>query len=114
MKQAPQEFVSWLQAEMNSHNWSSRETARRAGISHPLILDILNFNKQPSFKTCVVLARIFNLAPEDVVRRAGLLPPVQETDAKKETLLHLYEQMSPEDRNELIEIARLKAARGKK
>lgn len=79
MKSAPSDLIRWLDQNMKNHNWGVRETARRAGLSHPTVSDILN-GIQPSEKTCKALAKLFRTSPEVVLRMAGHLPPLLDTD----------------------------------
>jgi transcriptional regulator with XRE-family HTH domain len=108
-KPGPEGFPRWLNEQMNSRGWSVRETARRGGISHTPISFVLS-GEQPSFETCVALARAFNLQPETVLRKAGLLPEVPDTNelAREVYLLGL---LSEEDRQEVLEIVQLKIKR---
>lgn len=89
-------------AQIQINNLSSRETARRAGISHPLISDILNGGK-PSLETCSVLAELFKTPPEEVLRMAGLLPHKAEKDVIIEHAEYLMEHLSPEKQQQAVE-----------
>lgn len=96
------QLSEWLTTNMQIHNLSTRETARRAGISHPLISDILNGGK-PSLETCTVLAVLFNSPPEQVLRLAGLLPPKPVKDVIQERADYLMERLSQERQQQAIE-----------
>jgi transcriptional regulator with XRE-family HTH domain len=92
----------WLMTHMQINNLGTRETARRAGISHPLISDIINGGKA-SLETCTVLAELFNTPPEEVLRMAGLLPPKAEKDIIKERADYLMQRLSPAKQQQAIE-----------
>ncbi|MFH2040134.1 MAG: helix-turn-helix transcriptional regulator [Chloroflexota bacterium] len=92
----------WLTTHMQINNLGTRETARRAGISHPLISDILNGGK-PSLETCSVLAELFNTPPEEVLRMAGLLPPKAENDVIQERADYLMQRLSLAKQQQAVE-----------
>lgn len=98
-------FVDWLNEQMKNNNWSVRETARRAGISHTPLSFILNGN-QPSFETCVALAKAFRVPEEQVLRLAGLLPAIPKDEAEILELNHIYQNASAEKRADLLRYAR--------
>lgn len=109
MKEAPQEFISWLRNQIDVRNWGVREAARGLGLSHPTISDAL-LGKQPSFDTCLAVAKAFDVSPIYVLTLAGLLP-AQGDPAKFEDWKLVLEQLSEHDRDELLEFARLKVRR---
>ena len=96
------QLSDWLNTHMQLDNLGTRETARRAGISHPLISDILNGGK-PSLETCSVLAELFKTPPEEVLRMAGLLPPKAQKDVIKERADYLMQRLSPEKQQQAVE-----------
>jgi transcriptional regulator with XRE-family HTH domain len=97
----PNNLPVWLKLKMESHNWGVREVARRAGVSHPRISDVLN-GKEPSLDTAIVLARLFKETPELILRTAGVLAPIPEIDEFRETLIKETLDMSRDELNELL------------
>ena len=100
-------FVAWLDAELEQRNWSYNQLARRAGLSHSM-LSRVRAGAPPGWSICHAVAGALDLPPEEVFRQAGLLPPIPVEQAEYEQLRYLLTQLSEEDRQELIEIARLK------
>lgn len=68
-------FTDWLTSELDTRGWSRAEAARRGGISASVLDKIISGYSQPGDKTCRGLARAFGLTTEEVMRRAGLIPP---------------------------------------
>lgn len=101
-----------VKLEMEKKGLSIREFAKLVGVSHPTISDILN-GEEPSFDVCRKLAPILNLPLEGVLRAAGLLPPVSEDTEYQEEFFHLLSQLSPQERQEILELLRFKAERQK-
>jgi len=99
---SPNQLVEWLKANMEKNNWGIREVARRAGVSHPTISDLLN-GKEPSLNTSVALAKLFNTTPEFILTLAGIFPKKSNDDLtpKKRELMYLAEQAD----DETIELA---------
>ncbi len=107
-------FSEWLLAELQKREWSQADLARAAQLERGTIGNVLRNVRRPGPDVCLAIARALNLSPESIFRKANLLPAKPEATEGSDELLHLYQQLNQADRNELIEIARLKAARGKK
>ncbi|MBE0684826.1 MAG: helix-turn-helix transcriptional regulator [Anaerolineaceae bacterium] len=95
-------FIDWLKINMEAKNFGVRETARAAGISHPLILDAMK-GKKPSYETCIALANLFKTPPEEVLRMASLLPTKPAQDVIKERAEYLMEHLSPANQKKAID-----------
>jgi transcriptional regulator with XRE-family HTH domain len=106
------ELKDIIKSEMERRGLSIREFAKIVGVSHPTISDVLNGEK-PSFDTCEKLAPILNLSLETVLRAAGLLPPVDKDTEYQEQFFHYLSQLSPQERQEILELLRFKAERQK-
>jgi transcriptional regulator with XRE-family HTH domain len=104
-------FAAWLDAELAQRGWSYSQLARRAGLSHSM-LSRLRAGAPPSWSACRLVAEALGLPPEEVFRQAGLMPPISSDQAEYEQFRHLLAQLSDEDRQELLEIARLKLQLG--
>ena len=105
-RRASKSFITWLKTEMNRKDWGITVTAKKAGLSHPVISDIMNFQLQPSFETCVGLAKAFEMPPEEVLRRANMLS--SHSDARLQTLIDLYNNLSSQDRIDFIAYAEMR------
>ena len=120
VKIAPIEFVEWLKKEMSTRTWGIRETAQRAELSHPTISDIVTNGKQPSFDTVLALSKIFNQEPVNLLRAAGLLPPVRDSDPLASEAAHLVGLLPEEQKQVAVDYIRFlvemeeKKGRGKK
>jgi len=100
-------FTDWLNEQMTECGWSVRETARRAGVSHPLIYKIRG-GKPPSFESCLKLADVFMSEPTALLRLAGLLPQKPEVDMLSSDFLRLLPLLNERDKRELLYLARIK------
>lgn len=88
------ELAVWLDRQMKERNWSIRETARRANLSHPLVSDILKGLK-PTAHTCKALAGVFGEKDITVMRMAGIVDSEPDTDPWVETQKHKLARLRP-------------------
>ena len=99
-------FVAWLNAEMEKRGWSLQLVAGRIGVSHTAMANIANGCTRPSADVCQRIALVFHVPPEEVFRRAGLLPP----DLREMTVLrevaHFLRQLSPEQQDATLTFVR--------
>ena len=91
IKLAPTEFVAKIKAKMNEQNLGIRELARKLGVSHPTVTELVTYGKKPSFDTCLALAEWLGQSPESTLAEAGLLPNKSDLSLSKRTLIHTVE-----------------------
>jgi transcriptional regulator with XRE-family HTH domain len=101
------DFIAWLDAELAQRRWNYGQLARRAGLAHS-VFSRARAGVAPGWRSCCAIAEALGLPPEPVLRRAGLLPPLPADQAEFEQFRHLLAQLSPAERQELMEIARIK------
>ena len=99
-------FSDWLIKELQTRGISSADLSRQAGISKGAISHIINSNRNPGIDMCLGISRAFNLPPEEVYRKAGLLPSVPAEQEKTNELTYLASQLPPLALDDLIEFAR--------
>lgn len=68
------DLVRWLAGELESRGWSIRELARRAGLSHTTVAQVLSEQRKPTWEFCRSIAEALSVPDETVLRLAGLLP----------------------------------------
>lgn len=100
------EFADWLRLELQQRGWDQAELARRSQTTTALISRMLSGERHPGAVVARRLARALHLPPEELFRRAGLLPHPVPQPAGLEELAHLYTEMSDDDRQRLLVIAR--------
>ncbi|MCW5876144.1 MAG: helix-turn-helix transcriptional regulator [Anaerolineales bacterium] len=109
-------FVDWVLRELEKRSWSQAELARRSKISESHISHVFFGRRQPQITFCKGIARAFELPPELVLRKAGLLPPIRE-EAGSQALewQHIFSQArDDEERRQLLEIAQFEMKRIRK
>ncbi len=82
------DFTTWLQAEMDKHQWSQADLARYADLSRAVINKLLNGRTYPQPTTLDAIARALKIPAETIYRRAGLLPRASVQDAYTAELIH--------------------------
>lgn len=112
--QAPAEFVKKIKHRMETENLGIRQLARKIGVSHPTVTELVTYGKKPSFDTCLALAEWLNQSPVSVLREAGLLPPGPGDEIVFEDWKFLLDQLTSAEAEELREIAQMKIERRKR
>lgn len=100
------DFSDWLSDELAARDWSQADLARASGVSRAAISKTLNRTSFPSPELCSAIAKGLNIPVSEVLQKAGILPPTLETDKDTEEMMHLFTQMTTEDQETLIGMAR--------
>lgn len=95
-------FSKWLQLQLDERGWSQADLSKQSGISAPQIARLMNGTRGIGPEACTAIAKALRIPPESVYRAAGLLPQVPESNAWKERILHLAEQLPEEEYNDLV------------
>jgi len=98
-------FNDWLLSQLNERGWSQADLARATQITTSAISKYMQ-GRIPNEEALRKIARAFRLPPEDVFRKAGILPPATEEDATLNELTHLAQQLSDQELDDLIEYTR--------
>ncbi len=101
-----QAFADWLQQELQNRGWNQAELARRSGITTAQVSRVMTGEQHPGPEVGRKIARALRIPPEEVFRRAGLLPPAQKQPEGTEELVYHYACLSEDDRKRLLVIAR--------
>ena len=100
------DFVAWLNAEMEKQGWSLRQTARRTGVSHTTMTNIVNRQTRPSADFCRRIALVFHAPPEEVLCRAGILPTGSKETPSLREATYLFNLLSPEQQDVVLTFVR--------
>lgn len=101
MKQVRDEFLQLIKARMKEENLGIRELARKIGVSHPTITDIVTYGNLPSFDTCNKLSKWLNISEEIGLRKSGLLPLEPDTDEWVEEMSDKITRLKDPTRREM-------------
>jgi transcriptional regulator with XRE-family HTH domain len=108
------EFSEWIVGELEKRGWSRSEAARRGGISSSMFDKVINGYAQPGRKFLDGLAQAFDISPIVLYRKAGLLPKGQSDEVNFDDWKFLLSQLSPQDEEELRQIAEMKISNRQK
>lgn len=100
------ELASWIRREAETRGWSLREVARCAGVSHTAIINVANGRTRPGAHFCLRIAQALHVPPEEVYRRAGLLPPVSAESAALLEANFLFAQLSDNEQETVLTMMR--------
>lgn len=102
------DFPAWLQKELNDRGWTQADLSRFSNLSTAAISRMMTGARGIGPDACLAIANALRIPPEIVFRAAGLLPPKPDDEVTLEEWRYVLEQLSEEDREELLNIARLK------
>jgi transcriptional regulator with XRE-family HTH domain len=98
---------TWIEYELFKRRWSTREFGRQVGVSATHASRIGRGIDQPSAKLCAEIARVFGMTTQEVMRRAGHLPPLPENyeERTEQRILELMRELPRDAREELMNFA---------
>lgn len=109
-----EQFIIWLNNELDQKGWSRSEAARRGGFSPSMMDKVIGGFSKPGIEFCRGVSRAFSVPLEDVFRLAGILPsagrPVRERRQivyevnGEERVLALWRALSSEDQRIVREL----------
>ena len=107
-----EEFIEWLDQMENKKGWTDYRLSAETGLSSSV------FSKArqgilPKWEALVRIAGAFNVSPITAFRKAGLLPEGGEL-VKFDDWQHLIKQLTPEEEEEIRNIAEMKITRRQK
>ena len=105
-----EKFAAWLALQLEDRGWSNRELARRAGVSHTSMNDVVSGQGAITAKFCRKISRALKVPLEETMRRAGLLPGffVDDEALTFRELLAIINELPDDARKELLEFAKFK------
>lgn len=104
-------FSEWLQKEIEKRGWSWNKLAENAGLSSGTIYNIRDGTRGVGESSLKAIAYALRLPVDQVFRVAGFLPSVTISDENVEELIFLYNQLSVDDKEEILELMKFKAER---
>jgi transcriptional regulator with XRE-family HTH domain len=107
-------FTTWLTEKLNENRISMRELARKSGISHSTISQVVNGAQPPTYEFCIAIAKGLGLPPDEVLALAGKLPKQPELTPELQEWIYLFEQLTEDDKAELMQLGRYKVGRREK
>lgn len=101
------DFADWLESEMKKRAWRPSDLAKAAGLYQSTLGKVLNREREAGPDVCVSLADALKLPPEEVFRKAGLLPelPGPEDEWTYKQLLDYMRRLTPKERLGVLQYA---------
>lgn len=98
----------YLNSELNKRNWKAADLARCSGLDTGLISNIMNGNRNMGTASATAIAKALHVPPEQVFRKAGLLPEIPKNDERTEELLFLYNSLPEREQENLISYVQIR------
>lgn len=103
-------FNAWLLEQLKTLAWSQADLARASGLTRAAISRYINDkNRIPDEVALRKIAKAFNMPPELVFEKAGLLPAKLELSAIKRTLMYLARDLPDSDIELAVKILETRA-----
>lgn len=99
---------------MSAENLGVTQLARKIGVSHPTITELVTYGNKPSFDTCVALSGWLGQSTILTIKEAGLLPSSLDEEIRLEDWKHLISQSTPDEEEETKQILTMKIERRQK
>lgn len=108
------ELKAWLIQELDRRGWSHNELARRSGMSQATVSSVLSGYRNAGADFCVKVAHTLDVAPEKLLRLAGILPTSAPDDSPTlQEIIELARSLSLEDQADVLEYIRFRYQRRK-
>lgn len=110
----PSDFFVWFDAKLKEKGYrSEREFAGIAGISHSVISKARSKTQPLGYDVSAKIADALGESRETVWRLAGHAPKPADWSPELDEWVMLFNQLSDDDREEMLTLGRHKAKRGK-
>jgi len=97
-------FQDWLSEEIRKSGLSYSEIARRGGITHGRISQVIG-GENPGMAFCAGIARGLNLPPDLVLEKAGIIPASRnQAERPAERFAREIEQLPLEDQELVFDL----------
>jgi transcriptional regulator with XRE-family HTH domain len=107
-------FGEWLKQELEQKRITQSDLAQMIGVHPPQVSRIISGERATTPETLISIAHALKLSPITIFRKAGLLPQGPENEIKFEDWKFLLDQLTPEEEEEMRQIAIMKIERHKK
>lgn len=107
----PDEFWAWFDAVRRERDFSDRQMAEMARISHSVISKARNEIQPIGYDALIKIGDAFGLSAPMVLRLAGHMEQEDALSPEQQLWLSLLADLDEFDREELIAIARVRAKR---
>jgi len=107
------EFFDWLDTALKDKGWSDYRLSKKAGLSNSFMPN-LRKGARLGYESCAKIADALGVPRQAVYVKAGLDRGPIDFSAERNEWLNLFEQLSDNDQEELLALAKVKAKRGKR
>ena len=104
-------LINYINARLNELNWSQNELARHAKVSKASISDVMN-GRRPGIEVCKAIANALDVPEKTILVLSGHIEDHDHSEELDE-LAELFAQLSEDDQDEIIKLARIKLKKSK-
>lgn len=111
MSSMADELATRLSDWLHNKDWSIRRFSREIKVSHTHAARIVNGEVPPSPELAQKISSVTGMTAEEILYLAGRLPKPPEWTPELDEWTALFEQLSGQDRAEMLELGRVKVGR---
>lgn len=107
-------LVTWIKKELDARNWSIRFLAKKSGVSHAYVAEVLKGDKDVNWYFCVATAKGFNEPVWKFFVMAGLIdevPPETIQDEETRLMVKIFNDLPPRGQEEALSYLKWLATR---
>lgn len=99
----PPKFILWFEERMKENGLKgSRDTSKFIGISHPVVSDIRNNEKLPSYELIEKIAHAFKTPFVTVLMLAGVMPDTNDLDPFTRKIIDVASRLGENEKHFLL------------
>lgn len=98
----------WTTKILRDTGWTQSELASKSGLSRTAINDVVNGKVRGGYKYAIAIAEAADRPIEEALQAAGLMDIPHDNDQNRQELVHLYNLMDSDNREDTIDYARMK------
>lgn len=114
VNEMPVEFWAWFDGVRRNKDFSDRQMADAAGISHSVISKARSGTQPIGYDALQKIAAKFGLSTTEILRLAGRVGQDEALSPAQKLWLSVFDDLDEFDREELLGIAQARAKRGKR
>jgi transcriptional regulator with XRE-family HTH domain len=100
------DVVEYLLKVMEERELIPADITKRSGLSPSQVSKVLNRESPAGQKALDSFAKALNLPPDDLYRRAGILPMKPNADEVVTEIVHIYHMLSEDNKGDLLDYAK--------
>src|SRR4051812_18120119 len=113
-KEMPQQFWAWFDVQQKELGLNDSQVARLARVAHSVISKARNGMQPIGYEALSKIAPVLQTPISTAYALAGYIEPGGALSPEKAALMAMFDELSDDDREEVLAIIRVRARQGKR